>query len=100
MAGSLDYVRRGEAITAEKWNALVERINALEQRQTFDFRAPRKARGGGLTEEEVEALISARLSSLLKVKTLQIPSAFGRDSDGYLTLEKYQETIKYYGIDN
>lgn len=47
MAGTLDYVRKGEAITAEKWNALVERINALEQRQTFDFRAPRKARGGG-----------------------------------------------------
>ena len=46
MAGTLDYVQKGEAITAEKWNALVERINALEQRRTFDFRAPRKARGG------------------------------------------------------
>ena len=46
MAGTLDYVKRGEAITAEKWNALVERINALEQRQTFDFRAPRKGGGG------------------------------------------------------
>ena len=44
MAGMLDYVRKGEAITAEKWNALVERINALEQRQTFDFSTPQKNR--------------------------------------------------------
>lgn len=44
MAGTLDYVQKGEAITAEKWNALVERINALEQRRSFDFRVPVRVR--------------------------------------------------------
>lgn len=47
MAGTLDYVQRGEAITAEKWNALVERINALEQRPSFGFGVSRRPKGGG-----------------------------------------------------
>lgn len=47
MTGTLDYVQRGEAITAEKWNALVERVNALEQRPSFGFGVSRRPRGGG-----------------------------------------------------
>lgn len=47
MAGTLDYVQKGEAITAEKWNALVERINALEQRPNFGFGVSRRPKGGG-----------------------------------------------------
>lgn len=47
MAGTLDYVQKGEAITAEKWNALVERINALEQRPNFGFGVHKRPKGGG-----------------------------------------------------
>lgn len=47
MAGTLDYVHKGEAITAEKWNALVERINALEQETCFGFGVTRRPKGGG-----------------------------------------------------
>ena len=47
MAGTLDYVQKGEAITAEKWNALVERINALEQGTCFGFGVTRRPKGGG-----------------------------------------------------
>ena len=47
MAGTLDYVQKGEAITAEKWNALVERINALEQRPSFGFGVHKRPKGGG-----------------------------------------------------
>lgn len=47
MAGTLDYVQKGEAITAEKWNALVERINALEHRPNFGFGVHKRPKGGG-----------------------------------------------------
>lgn len=47
MTGTLDYVRKGEPITAEAWNALVERINALEQRPSFGFGVSRRPKGGG-----------------------------------------------------
>ena len=47
MAGTLDYVQKGEAITAEKWNALVERINALERRPSFGFGVHKRPKGGG-----------------------------------------------------
>ena len=59
MAGSLDYVRRGEAITAEKWNALVERINALEQERSFSFGVQKRPKGGGGTNVKLAQLTSA-----------------------------------------
>ena len=39
MSAKIDSVRRGQFITAESWNELVERVNALEaaQARRFDF---------------------------------------------------------------
>lgn len=42
MSSKLDTVRKGQKITAEAWNELVERVNALERRQAFNFTVPQK----------------------------------------------------------
>lgn len=42
MNSRIDNVKKGERITAEAWNELVERVNALERRQAFNFTVPQK----------------------------------------------------------
>ena len=42
MTSKLDYVRKGQTISANAWNELVERVNALERRPSFDFLVPQK----------------------------------------------------------
>lgn len=42
MNSRIDNVKKGERITAEAWNELVERVNALERRQAFNITVPQK----------------------------------------------------------
>ena len=42
MTAKIETVRKGQKITAEAWNELVERVNALERRQAFNFTVPQK----------------------------------------------------------
>lgn len=49
MTAKIDNVKKGERITAEAWNELVERVNALERKQTFNFTVqPRPKAPGGV----------------------------------------------------
>ena len=44
MVAKLDDVRKGQLITADAWNTIVERVNTLEAEKArrFDFLAPKK----------------------------------------------------------
>lgn len=42
MTAKLDEVKKGDRITAEAWNDLVRRVNALENQQRFNFVVPPK----------------------------------------------------------
>ena len=44
MARQLNTVTKGQPLTAEAWNALVDRVNLLD-RQSFDFTVPPKNKG-------------------------------------------------------
>lgn len=44
MTAKIDNVKKGERITAEAWNELVERVNALEKRQAFNFTVQQRPR--------------------------------------------------------
>lgn len=43
MTAKLDEVKKGDRITAEAWNDLVRRVNAIENLQRFNFTVPPKA---------------------------------------------------------
>ena len=50
-----------------------------------------------LTPNQVQGELAAYLSNLFRTKTLTIPNYFTRDSDGYLTMGSYVQTLRYYG---